>query len=294
MNLAEALRCPAKMGRIGVRPVASDIPKVGDGKAGDMAIEEKKLRATGMKVGVGEAPGADRGQVFGIEKPDQETRLGNGVEANGRLCGAGAVHVLIEAVVEEVSSVAATAIGGAEPECVARVDGRIGSPREIVVAGGLDLTRELDVPALVGMAVGGVGESLRRKAVVVVVGVEPGGEPPFSEVMSAGDGAGELNGTMGGGDQEGGEKAEDQNHGEQFDECECLGRRASVTGADAASGDGEHGTSMDRLFVALPGAPGMTHGRGARVIPKKNRGILLLPGLAAWKYWSPTVCCCEG
>jgi len=263
---------------VGVRAVPVKIPIGRAGEAGHVTVKEEKVGAARMQVGVGEIRGTHAGKILGIEKPDEAGGIGDSRESDRPLGGAGAIDVLIQAVVKQIVSVASSAIAGAEPERAGDGSGGVGTPGLIVIAGGLDLSGQLDVPALVGVEIGRVGETLGRKAVVVVVRVKSGGKSPLTEVMATDQGAGEADGAAGGGEDQGGENGENEEDGEQLDDGEGAGCRVEASGTGTGAwGDG-HGTSMDGCGWPSQAWCGCDMS-GRRCQPEKNPRHIAVAGI---------------
>lgn len=214
-----------------------------------MAVEKEEVRSRAVKIRVGVIAGADRGEVLGIEEPDEAAGFGNRSQTDRVLVGAGAVDALIQAVMEEVQTIAAAAIRRAKPEGRAGLSFAIRRPVEGMVGGQVELAGQLDVPTLVGVTSGRIGDAFGREKVVVVGGIELGRETPLSKVPQAraaadgGRGAGED------GEHETELEGEDGDDEEGFDESEPVGFGSAAAvgaGGAGASGGPRGGRARDR------------------------------------------------
>lgn len=220
MNLKAALRSwnPDKALVIGPAFVVLEIPILGVPEASGVAVEESEVGPGGVQIGMNKAPVPGGGQVLGIKEPNDGGGPLDRGEPDGTIGVTGAVHVLVEAVVEQVPAVAATLVGWTNPYGTSGSDGRVRAPRHVVVAGQPQLLGKLDVPTCVGVGIGRVLEPLRRQEVVVVSGIQVRREPPLPEVVQADDSLGFALGFAQSGQQQAGQDGNDGDNHQKLDQ----------------------------------------------------------------------------
>src|SRR5436190_21247917 len=111
---------PDQAGIIGATLVDRGVPILGIPEPGSKAVHERELGSAGVEVGVHEVCGTDRGKVFRIKQPNHNGRLGYAGKPDGDVVGAGAVKILVQAIMEQVvrqaAAVAPAWVGGTNPD----------------------------------------------------------------------------------------------------------------------------------------------------------------------------------
>ena len=93
--------------------LAQFIPVLGSSEFSRVTVEEKKLRAALVKIGVRVAPVSDGRQILRVKEPDQTRPVRQVAQADRSIVVAGSVDMRVKAVVEQVSAVAAARVAEA-------------------------------------------------------------------------------------------------------------------------------------------------------------------------------------
>jgi hypothetical protein len=108
-----------------------------------------------------------------------------------------------------------------------------------MVPGQVELDRQLDVPAAIRRAFSGIGGALRGQMIIVIAGVELGGQSPLPEIIEANDGLGLRARSVQNRQQECREHGDNRNDDQQFNQ-----RKASP--AMETSDTSMHANLLDR------------------------------------------------
>src|SRR5207302_2612874 len=127
------IRNPNNILVVGAALVGSEIPVFGVAEASGVAIEECKLGAFVVPVGVHVVLLRDGCAFAVIEQPDHLGGLANGRVPDRRVVRARPVDVFVEAVMKEVVAIAAVGIGRTNPNRLLRRDVGVSAPGQLVV-----------------------------------------------------------------------------------------------------------------------------------------------------------------
>jgi len=133
-----------------------------------------------MKIGMDVVVLGHGGSLSVIKEPDCFSWGGDGTQFD-LVSRAGSVDVRIQAVVKEVVTVAAGAVGGADPEAFRGLLMGIGSPAQGVVVCYAQLGGEINVPAVVFRR--SVGGPIFGEPVVMFQSVKLSGQSPLLKVV---------------------------------------------------------------------------------------------------------------
>jgi hypothetical protein len=112
-------RTPDQFRVVGDTLLGFEIPILGVFESCGMAVEEDKLRAVAVQVGMYVIPLGDRRQLAVVEQPDRHIWLRNADHSRRKIVGSGAIYVVIQAIVKKIvcfgTCVATAEIRGTNP-----------------------------------------------------------------------------------------------------------------------------------------------------------------------------------
>ena len=81
-----------------------------------MAVQEGELSAAAVEIGMDKVRRTDAGNILGVKKPNNGGRISDLAQSDlGQIVGAGAVMLLIQAVVKKIETTTTTFVAGANP-----------------------------------------------------------------------------------------------------------------------------------------------------------------------------------
>ena len=144
--VSTASRNPDQGRVVGNRFMGFEIPILGVIEPGGVPIDENKLRAMIVQIGMDVRPITNGGLMPGIKQMNNAGRPRQIFQFYPMLIGTGTVNEVIPAVMKKLGSVAAAWVAGTNPDGLAGINVRIRPPRHFMISWLIQCPRQVDVP----------------------------------------------------------------------------------------------------------------------------------------------------
>ena len=174
---------PANVRIVEASAAARLVPVGGSGKSADGSVQERKVSAAAVEIGVRIVLLSDRRKAAVVKEPDQGPRSVEREYLRGQIPIAASVGQAVQTIMKEILSVGPPTVGRTDPKARLGRQTRVGSPSEVRIRREAKVERQLNVPSLSVRTA--VRSAFGRKKSVVVLRVELGRQGPLGEMGAA-------------------------------------------------------------------------------------------------------------